>query len=135
MYRKGDGDMRMGVVQKRGEDSVYVKKSRQSVQYALKQIRGSAISPYVNRVILYGSCARGDQNYKSDVDLLLELSPDIDVDQYHSDLMELRGIVTPPDRNIPEVDLKIMVGDDWEDSESLYFKNIKKEGIDLWVKD
>lgn len=31
-----------------------------------------------------------------------------------------------------EVDLKVVIGDKWKDDPSLYFENIRRDGIDLW---
>ena len=49
---------------------------------------------------LYGSCARGEQNYGSDVDLFLELQPDFDAQKYKDDVILLKGRVSPADMNM-----------------------------------
>ena len=41
---------------------------------ALRAIQSSCIKPYIKTIYLYGSCARGEEKYSSDVDLFLELS-------------------------------------------------------------
>ena len=52
---------------------VYKKRSLISINYAIAQIKQSKIAPFVQDLYLYGSCARNEQDYDSDVDLLLEL--------------------------------------------------------------
>lgn len=112
--------------------SVYAKRSKVSIEYALDKIRKSRIAPYVQDLYLYGSCARKEQDYDSDVDLFLVLSSDIDEAIYHEDLLLLKSNVSPTDSSLPEVDLHIEIGDNWQSSKLMYYENIKKEGIRIW---
>lgn len=109
--------------------SVYAKRSKVSIEYALDKIRKSRITPYVQDLYLYGSCARKEQDYDSDVDLFLVFSSDIDEAIYHEDLLLLNSNVSPTDSSLPEVDLHIEIGDNWQSSKLMYYENIKKEGI------
>lgn len=127
--------MKISKKKKNKNDSVLVKRSEQSIQYAINQIQASSISPYVKRIILYGSCARKTQSYQSDVDLLLELDTDMDTEKYHNDIMQLKGCVSPKNLDDPEVDLKIVIGKGWEQQKMLYFDNIKREGVELWAQE
>ena len=52
-------------------------RQEQALHYALNAIKKSPISPFVTDVILFGSCARGEEKYSSDVDLLLVLTTDL----------------------------------------------------------
>ena len=127
--------MKISKKKKNRNDSVLVKRSEQSIQYAMNQIQSSNISPYVKRLILYGSCARKTLSYQSDVDLLLELDANVDTEKYHNDIMQLRGCVSPKNLDDPEVDLKIVIGKGWEQQKMLYFDNIKREGVELWAQE
>lgn len=53
----------------------------QSINGALEVLCSEAYRPYIDAVYLYGSCARGNQRFDSDVDLLIQcnekFSPDI----------------------------------------------------------
>ena len=49
------------------------KRQRDAAEYALRTIQSSCIRPYIKTIYLYGSCARGEEKYSSDVDLFLEL--------------------------------------------------------------
>ena len=47
------------------------KRQRNAAEYALRAIQSSCIKPYIKTIYLYGSCARGEEKYSSDVDLFL----------------------------------------------------------------
>lgn len=113
---------------------VYKKRSLMSINYAITQIKQSKIAPFVQDLYLYGSCARNEQDYDSDVDLLLELSDDIDLDKYRSDLLILRSKIISTSDDIPEADLRIEIGSTWKNSNLFFYKNIKKDCISIWNK-
>lgn len=47
-----------------------------ALEYAIKYLHTSAISKHISDVILYGSVARGEERFKSDVDILIILHDD-----------------------------------------------------------
>lgn len=112
--------------------NMYARNSDLSIRYAVEKIKQSPIAPYVENLYLYGSCARKTQNYNSDVDLFLVLSESIDRDMYYDDMLMLKSKVSPTDTTLPEVDLKIEIGNNWMKNPLLYYKNVKKEGIVIW---
>ena len=116
------------------KQNIYQLRSSKSVEYAVDAIRKSPVAPFVKALYLYGSCARGEQTYGSDVDLFLELQPDFDTQKYKDDVILLKGRVSPVDMNMAEVDLKVVVGDEWRKNQMLYYQNILKEGVDIWQK-
>lgn len=105
---------------------VYKKRSLISINYAIAQIKQSKIAPFVQDLYLYGSCARNEQDYDSDVDLLLELSDDIDLDKYRSDLLILRSKIISTSDDIPEADLRIEIGSTWKNSNLFFYKTLKR---------
>ena len=113
------------------KNSAVVKRSHCAIQYALRQIKKSPVAPYVTKLLLFGSCARRKQTFSSDVDLLLEVSENIPED-FRTELVKLRSIVSPVDVDAPEVDLRIIIGNAWEKNPMLYYKNIRRDGIDIW---
>lgn len=113
------------------KNSTVVKRSNYAIQYALRQIKKSPVAPYVTKLLLFGSCARRQQTFSSDVDLLLEVSENITED-FRIDFVKLRSMVTPIDVDAPEVDLRIVIGNAWEKNSMLYYKNIRRYGIDIW---
>ena len=64
--------------------------------------------------------------------LMLELKPTFDISALRDEIILLKSRVNPPQSDMPEIDLKVVVGDEWKDEDTLYFKNIKKEGRDIW---
>ena len=127
--------MKVGNRRNLNKQNMYQLRSRESVEYALNVIKNSPVAPFVKALYLYGSCARGEQNYGSDVDLFLELSPYFYTKRYKDDVILLKGKVSPVDINMAEVDLKVVVGDHWKKNQMLYYQNILKEGVDIWQKD
>ena len=75
---------------------------------------------------------REEQTYQSDVDLMLELKPTFDISTLRDEIILLKSRVNPVQPDMPEVDLKIMIGDKWKNEHTLFFENIKKEGRDIW---
>lgn len=131
---KGADFLKVGNRRNIKKQNIYQLHSSKSIEYAVNVIRKSSIAPFVKALYLYGSCARGEQTYGSDVDLFLELQPDFDTKKYKDDVILLKGRVSPTDINMAEVDLKVVVGDDWRRNQMLYYQNILKEGVDIWQK-
>lgn len=115
-----------------GNENVYQLRSKKSISYAINIIKNSPIAPYVQALYLYGSCARGEQTYKSDVDLFMVLSPDFDSLKYKNDVILLKSVISPTNLEMAEVDLKVVIGDSWKSKQLLYYQNIRLEGIDIW---
>lgn len=111
---------------------VDTKRFEYSLNYALTKIKTSPIKPYINDIYLYGSYARKQHRYNSDVDLLVELNENININEFREEIFKLKGIVSPPDMDYPEVDLKIVIGNEWKTNKMLYYQNVKKEGIKIW---
>ena len=105
-----------------------------ALEYALKKIRESEIFPYVKDVILYGSCARGDEKFSSDVDLFRVLHPSYDPKnkKMRTAIRLLKSDVMTDNLKDPEVDLKIVVGDEWKDNKMCYYNNVRKDGRTVW---
>ena len=104
-----------------------------ALQYAVKMVQQSVLCPYVKDLILYGSCARKEQKYSSDIDLFLVLDKKFLNDHsLRTPMRLLKSQVTTDDIRDPEVDLKIVIGDEWETNHMQYYKNIRKEGISVW---
>lgn len=106
---------------------------RNVLDYALNKINNSPIKGYINGLYLYGSCARQEENPHSDVDLFMELSEDIvKLNNYKQEIILLRGMIMTDDVMDPEVDLKIVIGDEWKNNRMLYYQNVQREGISIW---
>lgn len=110
-------------------------RSDKALRYAVSRIKASAVAPSVSGLYLYGSCARNEQGYTSDVDLFLELKPDTDMETLRDELMKLKGEVSSTEPEMPDVELKIVVGDDWRSSDMLFYRNVAADGINIWEKE
>lgn len=104
-----------------------------ALAYAEKRIRESAIYPYVKRLILFGSCAREEERFDSDVDLLLVLDPSVkEMNGYSTKIHFLKGVISSDDPKDTETDLKVAIGSDWETDPSTFFSLVRKEGKIIW---
>lgn len=77
-------------------------------------------------IVLFGSCARLEYNINSDIDLLLITSKElsrIKKGEIRSELDKINGITT---------DIVFYVKEDFQKSDCLLVRQIKKEGIVLW---
>lgn len=101
-----------------------------SLQYALSVLTSERYRAYLDAIYLYGSCARGDQKYTSDVDLLLKLRKNVPADILRS----MRVEATPDDWELPEVELKYFLGEQFSQSEQ-FDRNLREEGKVLWVRE
>lgn len=106
---------------------------KNAMTYALKKIQQSPIALYVKNVILYGSCARGEASWGSDVDLCVLLNEDVrKLPNYAQIIHLLKGTISEEDAYSAETDIKFVIGDEWQNSGMLYFKNLRKDGIPVW---
>lgn len=112
-----------------------IKMSRheKALEYAVRVIRNSPLADYVKGLYLYGSYARGDYKYSSDIDLFLVLEEA--AREYHSEIMELKSDVTDAeDFDGVDVDLKVTFGNAWKESSQFYHRNIRRDGKNIWMK-
>lgn len=108
-----------------------------AAQYAIHLLKQSILLPFVDDVILYGSCARGEEQENSDVDLFVVFSNSVLQAPNYNELKRamryLRGNATQEEIDNPvEVDIHIVIGNEWTSSPEWYHQNIRKEGISVW---
>lgn len=104
-----------------------------AIAYAIKEIKKSDIVPFVEDLILFGSCARKEESWNSDVDLCLVLDPSAkSLPDLSRKIHLLKGTISEPDLLAAETDLKVVIGKEWEDSNMLFFQTIKKGGVSVW---
>ena len=96
-----------------------------SLNYALSVLKQDKYKKYLKTIYLYGSCARKQQTYNSDVDLFIQ------GDIPHELILKLKTEVTPKDYTLPEVELKFA---DEVLSSRQFKENIEKDGVLLWKK-
>ncbi len=103
---------------------------KKALRYAMEKISHSAVAPYVHELYLYGSYARGEQTFESDVDLLLTLEDT--APNLKKEIIKLKAEVSQDGLEDVPVDLKVLYGDAWKNNPMVYYQNIKKEGEKLW---
>ena len=106
-----------------------------ALQSAKQKILRSKLSLYAKELYLYGSAARGEVRWDSDIDLLLVLDPSQkNSRELKREIIYLKGSLTDEEVDAPEVDLKVVFGNGWRTSTQTYYKNIVQEGKKIWQK-
>lgn len=100
---------------------------------ALQGIKKSFIVDYIKDVYLYGSLARGDFSWDSDIDLLMVLKEDAQNNKkVKKEIIWLKGNLTGDELHAPEIDLKVVFGDEWKKNPGIFYRTILEEGVNLW---
>lgn len=103
--------------------------------FALDAIKQSPLYPFLQRIILFGSCARGEERFDSDVDLLLVFDAEIkNVPDYRRMYRALRVAASSDELYAAETDLKLAIGNAWETSNETIYHCIRKDGICVWER-
>jgi predicted nucleotidyltransferase len=103
----------------------------QTIRNFSRYIRETELFPYVQRITLYGSSARGAYTVHSDVDIFLELDESIRED--HRLLRTVRAEAAALDDSL-DIDLHYGFGDLASHS-GLYYRNIQNDEVVLWEKE
>lgn len=113
----------------------YIKSKRhyQALLYALEQIKKSELSQFIEKIYLYGSCARGEEEWDSDIDLLVQLREEArKYPETKKQILLLKGEVSTDEIADPEANVRFVFGSEWENSSMLYYANVRRDGINLW---
>lgn len=115
------------------EKHIKSKRHYQALQYALDQIKKSELSRFIEKIYLYGSCARGEEEWDSDIDLLVQLQEEARrYPETKKQILLLKGEVSTDEIADPEADVKFVFGSEWGNSPMLYYTNVRRDGINLW---
>ena len=108
---------------------------QEALNYALNVIKKSVLYPYLQKIVLFGSTARGTETGDSDIDLLLVFSGNIEnVQNYLKQYRNLKSDVNSDDLHAAECDLKFCIGDEWLTSKSTIYRCIRKDGKIIWQR-
>lgn len=99
---------------------------KKSLQYALNVLKTN-YSKHIQSIYLYGSFARKDHSYNSDIDLLVCVDSDVTARM----VAHMRSDVTPDDYELPEVELMISKSG-LRNPSNQFTKNLEKEAVLLW---
>lgn len=91
---------------------------------------------YVNKIYLYGSCARGDQTFYSDIDLFVVLREDTTDSEFWKVKSILSGECMLSVSNIEDADIDIHYtrNSEWFSLDDFFYKQIRKDCILLWER-
>lgn len=99
----------------------------EALLYALDVLKREENKKYIQAIYLYGSCARCEQRYSSDVDILLIVK-----DMPRKRCIQLKSEIVPEDYTLPVVDLKIC--EEGIKFSKTFYDNFKKDGKLLWER-
>ena len=105
-----------------------------TVDHALEQLVPGLVDIYgdlIERIVLFGSTARGADTAESDVDIALFVRSDIpkEIEDRMLDLVVDLGLSCNKVLSVVNIDLDRFA--EWKDSLPFY-KNIQKDGVVLW---
>ena len=107
----------------------------QALLLAREKILASGLADLVEELYVYGSVARGNMTWDSDIDLLLVLNPVFrDSRTIKKEIIFLKGSISGDTLDDPEIDLKVVFGQHWKNSSQTYYRNILREGRQIWKK-
>lgn len=89
----------------------------------------------IERIILYGSYARGDFNSESDIDIMILLNCDsTEIAEYRKSISQIASRIGL--QNDIMVSLLARNCKEFENNKKyqLFYQNIEKEGMNLWIK-
>ena len=115
-------------------------RQRKALEYALEIIRKSPVFPYVKAVYLFGSCARKEERFDSDVDLLLVMREEFEEvaeadRKMRKAARQLSSQVSVHANREPKVDLKLVIGDEWEACKMFFFQNVRKDMVCVYEQE
>ena len=110
--------------------NLYKDRFDKNLSIFMAELKKSPLFGYVNAVYLYGSFARDEQKYDSDIDVLVLLDDKIPECEKKGIVLFKGGPVS--EIKSPELDVHFYVGNTINDNNSTYFGNIKKDGRRIW---
>ncbi len=100
---------------------------KKTISESVKKIKESSLEG-VRQIVLYGSCAREDAKYRSDVDILVVLE-----DISHNNLEPMRDLKTNIwHQGLADIDLHFMSEEEFKNGHSTFVRAIRKDGKVLW---
>ncbi len=102
-----------------------------ALKLAINKLKDSRFCHDIIAGYLYGSCARGDAKYSSDVDLFFEIRADFPRDRT-GEIVSMFGMLSSDRLEDPEIDAHFSIGHDWSNGELTYYKEILREGVQIW---
>lgn len=105
-------------------------KQKSSITYVLNNVCNY---PWVEEIILFGSCAKNSNKYSSDVDILFVTSNEYM--KYKDDIHHTKCVLCGlPDDEFAVIDPKFMEKQFFDTQKSTFLNNVRREGVVLWTR-
>lgn len=104
------------------------------IDHSVKTILEEIPNEHIIDIRLYGSCARGTAEYRSDVDILVLVQEDW-LEENRKITRMLTTNCTMDDCTMPEPDIHTFGGTLEEKPNTVYWKIMKKESVSLYHKE
>ena len=110
--------------------------TQQDIDYACEMMKRRVpqlLNEHVKKIIMYGSCSRGDYSDNSDIDIAILTDLDrLETKKYDSELMDtVTDIAMKTDAIVEYICIPYSEFETKKDSYG-YFKNIEQEGVVLY---
>ena len=92
---------------------------------------------YINKIYLYGSCARNEQTFYSDIDLFVVLKEDINDNEFWKIKSVLSGecmLCVSDAANDADIDIHYTKNSEWYSANDFFYEQIRKDCILLWER-
>lgn len=113
-----------------------------SLNYAIEQILNiNKENPIIQSIWVFGSCARSEEKYNSDVDILCIVNKT--GNEERRIMRRMRSLSINPNINYPEVDLVFKYNNgnrnyipwlDIENNNDAFSKQLRKDAVKIWEK-
>lgn len=114
----------------RKENPLVAERAAKSMRWGISTITGSDLSAYIDKIILYGSYARHQEKYDSDIDFLVVTKDNIP--DTHIKQLDLRGKLGNPPEGLTNVDAHYYTSEQVKYMKSSFLDNVRKEGKVVW---
>lgn len=98
-----------------------------AIETTIEKLSDSTFARYIEKVYLHN-------NHPHKVNLMIEFTPEFLYERYEQEISKVKKEINIHNQNFPEVNLNIVLGLQWRNSEYLYYKNIQHHGVNIWEK-
>ena len=119
---------------------MYVIKSerhQRTLHKYISSVLSNEFVKYINKIYLYGSCARNEQTFYSDIDLFIVLKENINDDEFWKVKSVLSGecmLCVSDAANDADIDIHYTKNNEWYSANDFFYEQIRKDCILLWER-
>lgn len=119
---------------------MYVIKSerhQRTLHKYISSVLSNEFVKYINKIYLYGSCARNEQTFYSDIDLFIVLKENINDDEFWKVKSVLSGecmLCVSDAANDADIDIHYTKNSEWYSANDFFYEQIRKDCILLWER-